>query len=439
MEKRKLYPHEIEYILDFITANIAIPKITAESIMEKNKNSIRVQLERIEIYPDYIDSLKEEMSRQYHKSLIQPGENVGIISAQNIGKEQTQTTLDAFHKAGASENLLVGGISRFNEIMMMTEEPKVTSSKIYYNLKCLGNPKLAELRDSIGSKILEINFKKIIDGDDFTIYKNKEELEKDVDRKKWLSVFREIYPLEDYDNYYMVYKLKKEYFFEYKLSMRSIVKKISRVLPNVDIYHSPIIADNIEIIFCPSEEEYINKRDILELNKQIELIHLFGIRGIKQLFFLKEGDEWISETEGTNFKKILSHELVDETRTLSSQVWDIYRTLGIEASREYLINELGNIMADNNECDIQILSDVMTYSGTLTSISRFALKREQTGPMSKSTFEEPLVNFQLAGFYCEKDKTNSVSSNIIYGKLARIGTGCVDLIYDTSAVLEKNI
>lgn len=428
MSKRKLTSKEIEYILDFITPNLGIPKVTAESIVKKNKKRLQRQLEKIEIYPQCIDTLKKEVSRQYYDTLIQPGENVGIIAAQNIGKEQTQTTLDAFHKAGASENLLVGGISRFNEIMMMTEEPKVISSKIYYKQKY---PNLAELRESVGSQILEINFGKLID--EFSIYKNIEELYADKDRKAWIKPYKEIYSLEGYENYYMAYRIKKSLIFEYKLSMRSIMKKLHKNLSNIDIYFSPVIAENIEIIFCPCIDYYTNMRDILELNKELETIHLFGIRGIKKLFFLKEGDEWISETEGTNFKKLLSHELVDETRTLSSHVWDIYNVMGIEASRDYLIKELGMIMAENNECDIQMLADVMTYSGTLTSISRFAMKREHTGPLAKSSFEEPLVNFQLAGFYCEKDTATSVSSNIMYGKLARIGTGCMDLIYDISA------
>lgn len=451
IKKRHLRANEIEDILSFIEPQLGIPIESAKSIVEKNKASLRSQLKDIRIYPNKISILKETIERQYYKSLAKPGDNVGIIAAQNIGKEQTQTTLDSFHKAGTSENLLVGGISRFNEILTMSKDPKVISSKIYFKNKY---ENLQDLKEEIGLKLLEIYFSKLIS--QFNLYYLNELPEASIE---WHNLALKIYYPEkggssDSDNEkedssekeeseeegktppkkreprIMVYKLKKELMYEYKISLEIIQKKLIAAIDNQDVkvLFSPFNVDpEIHLVHTGS------KKDILYLDKYIENIHLFGIPGIKNLYFLQntgKDNYWFCDTEGSNYKELLAHPIIDNTRTISTHVWDIYNTLGIEASREYLIRELGNIMAENNNSDIQIFVDIMTYSGILTSISRFGMKREQTGPISKATFEIPLPNFLHSALYGEKDVLKSVGSNIVYGKLSSMGTGGIDILYD---------
>jgi DNA-directed RNA polymerase beta' subunit len=438
IKKRHLRAIEIEDILSFIEPQLGIPLESAISIVEKNKASLREQLKSIYIYPSKIPILKETIERQYYRSLAKPGDNVGIIAAQNIGKEQTQTTLDSFHKAGTSENLLVGGISRFNEILTMSKDPKVISSKIYFKSKY---EKLQDLRDEIGLKLLEIYFSKLIS--QFNLYRTEELPETS---REWHNLALKIYYPEkgdpsvsesdesDNENNpikrpprVMVYKLKKELIYEYKIPLSIIREKLIVAIdnPDIQVLFSPLTIDPEIHLIHPG-----SKKDILYLDKYIENIHLFGIPGIKNLYFLQEGKHWFCDTEGSNYKELLAHPIIDNTRTISTHVWDIYNTLGIEASREYLIKELGNIMVENNNSDIQIFVDIMTYSGILTSISRFGMKREQTGPISKATFEIPLPNFLHSALYGEKDVLKSVGSNIVYGKLSSMGTGSIDILYD---------
>jgi DNA-directed RNA polymerase beta' subunit len=424
-KKRHLKESEINDILSFIQPQPGVPFESTKSIIEKNKASLYTQLKEIHIYPSKIPELKEIIEKQYYKSLAKPGDNVGIIAAQNIGKEQTQTTLDSFHKAGTSENLLVGGISRFNEILTMTKDPKVISSKIYFVNK---HKKLQDLRNEIGLRLMEIHFKKLTY--QFNLL-NFEELSNSS--KIWHKISREIYYPEKISKKgntkgkIMIYKLKKDLIYEYKISLSVIREKLISVIDDSDILvlFSPITAEpEIHIIHSGKI------KDILYLDKSIENTHLFGIPGIKNLYYLSQDNYWYCDTEGSNYKELLSNPIIDNTRTISTHIWDIYNTLGIEASREYLIKELGNIMAENNNSDIQIFVDTMTYSGTLTSISRFGMKREQTGPISKATFEIPLPNFLYSGLHGEKDALKSVASNIMYGKLAQMGTGLVDVLYD---------
>lgn len=49
------------------------------------------------------------MNIKYSKSLVPPGENVGLLAAQSIGEPSTQMTLNTFHLAGIEfrENSLI--------------------------------------------------------------------------------------------------------------------------------------------------------------------------------------------------------------------------------------------------------------------------------------------------------------------------------------------
>lgn len=58
------------------------------------------------------------MQLKYMRSLIHPGESVGIIAAQSIGEPSTQMTLNTFHFAGHGAANVTLGIPRMREIIM---------------------------------------------------------------------------------------------------------------------------------------------------------------------------------------------------------------------------------------------------------------------------------------------------------------------------------
>ena len=55
---------------------------------------------------------------KYMKSVIEPGEAVGIVAGQSIGEPSTQMTLNTFHLAGHSAKNVTLGIPRLREIVM---------------------------------------------------------------------------------------------------------------------------------------------------------------------------------------------------------------------------------------------------------------------------------------------------------------------------------
>jgi len=69
----------------------------------------------------------------------------------------------------------------------------------------------------------------------------------------------------------------------------------------------------------------------------------------------------------------------------------------------------------------------MTFNGSIASISRYTLKKDDCGPMGKASFEESLDNFLNAATQGEVEPTTGVSASIICGKRSNIGTGIMGL------------
>ncbi|KAF9653451.1 beta and beta-prime subunits of DNA dependent RNA-polymerase [Thelephora ganbajun] len=71
------------------------------------------------------------MNVKYMRSLIEPGEAVGLLASQGIGEPSTQMTLNTFHFAGHGAANVTLGIPRLREIIMTAStKPKTPSMRI---------------------------------------------------------------------------------------------------------------------------------------------------------------------------------------------------------------------------------------------------------------------------------------------------------------------
>ena len=431
--KRKLTEEEIEDIVSVIKPSIAIPKDIAIGICEKLRKKCYLQLENVEIYPSLIPELKENILKQYYKTLIQPGESVGVATAQSIGERQTQQTLNTFHTAGSAIKTVVTGVPRFSELLNATREPKAKSCQIFLKEKA---DSIATLRELASNMIRELKVKDLVKN--YKIFSNKQ-------RESWYDLFDSIYE-KDYSNFTegIAITFDKELTFEYQISLNMIAEKIESIYSDLVCVFSPnhlcrmdiyVDMNEIEIIDDMTEEEcfqfHLREVSIPSINE----VKICGISGIENIFFEKrENGEWFIETEGSNFQEVLGLDIADKTKTVSNDMWEIYETLGIEAARNFLVVEfIGVVSSDGtfvNDSHILLLVDVMTFNGIITSISRYGLKKENCGPMAKASFEESLENFLKAGIYGEKENTRGVSASIMLGKVPKVGTGLCDVLVD---------
>ncbi|KAK7060450.1 hypothetical protein VNI00_001215 [Paramarasmius palmivorus] len=72
------------------------------------------------------------MQAKYMRSLVEPGEAVGLLASQGIGEPSTQMTLNTFHFAGHGAANVTLGIPRLREIVMTaSQKPKTPSMSMH--------------------------------------------------------------------------------------------------------------------------------------------------------------------------------------------------------------------------------------------------------------------------------------------------------------------
>lgn len=79
-------------------------------------------LDAIHKYAGENDRLRRSLFWKGMRSLVEPGENVGLLAAQSIGEPSTQMTLNTFHFAGRGEMNVTLGIPRLREILMTASD-----------------------------------------------------------------------------------------------------------------------------------------------------------------------------------------------------------------------------------------------------------------------------------------------------------------------------
>mgnify|MGYP005626018731 CR=1 FL=1 len=440
---RQLTEEEIENILDFIKPQQGIPQKTAIAVINKIKKDLREQLESQYIYPEIIPEIKKEIIRQYKLSRIHPGESVGIVCAQSIGEMQTQTTLNTFHSAGASNKTMTTGLPRFRELIDATKNPKIVNNTIFFNKQCKS---IQEIKKEVGNSINGLTIK------DITL---KSFIQTNKQDEEWYDAFKILYS----DRFAMfsncvTFKIDIKKIYDNKLSLEQIAEIIENEYDDLFCVFSPpeisqldIFVDTEQINLPEDRAAFIDEDNAINIYLEecvlstLENLYICGIPAITEVFYTKKDNYWHVETNGINskkiskqyssFKKLLSLPNIDYTKTISNNVWDIYEILDIEAARQFLIEEFTQVMGTGiNICHTTLLVDRMTHAGTISSITRYTLKNDEAGPCCKSSFEETLDNFLDAGAQGLVENTKGVSAAIMCGKRSEIGTGSSKILID---------
>ncbi|KDQ18256.1 hypothetical protein BOTBODRAFT_554491 [Botryobasidium botryosum FD-172 SS1] len=110
------------------------------------------------------NKFKALMNVRYLRSLVEPGEAVGLLASQGVGEPSTQMTLNTFHFAGHGAANVTLGIPRLREIVMTASikpktptmtlpvKPEVTVDEINTFCKSASRLTLSEIVDTVTVK-----------------------------------------------------------------------------------------------------------------------------------------------------------------------------------------------------------------------------------------------------------------------------------------------
>jgi DNA-directed RNA polymerase subunit A" len=131
-------------------------------------------------------------------------------------------------------------------------------------------------------------------------------------------------------------------------------------------------------------------------------------------------------------RKIMKIPEVDETRTVSNDIWETYEVLGIDAAREAIINEAVTTLEEQGlNVDIRhimLVADQMTSSGEISGITRYGVVGNKSSPFARASFETPINHLFDAAVHNEVDNLRGVIENVMINQPAPIGTGLPKLM-----------
>ncbi|MCJ7713303.1 hypothetical protein MUO66_02440 [Candidatus Bathyarchaeota archaeon] len=190
--------------------------------------------------------------------------------------------------------------------------------------------------------------------------------------------------------------------------------------------HATIEVKEDTVYIKPEKPENIKKL----LNK-VSSLPVKGVPDIKRVLVTEEHGEWVIRTDGSNLSKVLEIDGVDTSRTTTNNVHEIAATLGIEASRNALVNEAKGVLDDQGlDVDVRhvmLVADMMVSTGGVQQIGRHGISGKKASVLARAAFEITVPNIVEAAVKGESDPLAGVTENVIVGQSIPIGTGLVEL------------
>lgn len=138
------------------------------------------------------------MELKYLRSLIDPGEAVGVLAAQSIGEPSTQMTLNTFHLAGFGASNVTLGVPRLREIIMTASRTIKTPNVTLTMCSDVSDEEADRLAKRLSCVVLAQLVDEIVVTEKFG---NDQD---DMGSTKTYIVRLELYPREEYEEEYMV-------------------------------------------------------------------------------------------------------------------------------------------------------------------------------------------------------------------------------------------
>ncbi|KAJ3315902.1 hypothetical protein HDV04_000109 [Boothiomyces sp. JEL0838] len=362
---------------------------------------------------------------KYARAIIEPGTAVGAIGAQSIGEPGTQMTLKTFHFAGVASMNITLGVPRIKEIINAAKKistPIITTplqSHIGgYNVKSeSGHVSRTLLSAETATRVVKGRIEKTL--------------------------------LEDVLDYMQEIMVDNEIYLRVKVNLETI-KKLQLEI-NIDLIKWAIVrAPKLKITDAHIKLESINCLRVAVSRGKTDSTNIYLLlQGLKRvlpkvvIMGLSTATRAVINTvssenrlellvEGYGLKEVMGTDGVDGLNCKSNHVLETQATLGIEAARQTIINEIVHTMSSHgmtiDQRHVMLLSDLMSNKGEILGITRFGIAKMKDSVLMLASFEKTTDHLFEASFYGKKDKIQGVSECIIMGVPMTIGTGLFKLL-----------
>ena len=342
-----------------------------------------------------IETVGKKGLELFNKSKVEPGQAVGIVTAQSIGEPGTQMTLRTFHFAGIRERNVTLGLPRLIELVDARKKPVTPTMDIYLDEESKTS---REKAIEVARNILQTTVSSVI-GEVETDYSTEIKL----------------------------------HFNPKRLRERAItVEEINEVLESNKKFKNEVQGNSIVLTLV----EESDLPTVITIKNKILKTTVKGVPDIARVTLVQKDNEWVIQTTGSNIAKVFEVKGIDKKNVRTNNVFEIVSTLGIEAARNALINELNTTLDDQGlEVDIRyimLVSDLMCSKGHMQQIGRHGIAGTKNSVLARAAFEITVPTIARAALSGEVEGLKGVTENVIVGGNIPIGSGTVDLYMQVS-------
>ncbi len=364
----------------------------AKKILPKNMaEELAKKIESYKLKDSKIEKIIDEVVKAYENSLICPAESIGVISAQSIGEPGTQMNLNTKHFAGVSDIKETKGLPRLIEIFGARKQSSTPGMKIFLKKPYNTDEKFVR---QFSANLLETLLKDVASEINVDLMNFRVEIVLDLNEMRNLSI-----PMEKILSQITISKLKAE------------------------------VKDEGNKIYLNSKVQEVDS--LFKLKVQASELFISGVKGIRQVLPQKKSNEYILITAGSNLKQILSMPEVDSQRTITNDIFEINKVLGIEAARTSIIEETMNVFNEQGLAidirHIMLMADVMTHDGMVKGIGRYGVSGQKSSVLARASFEVALKHLFSASVHGEVDELKGVVENVMINQTIPVGTGAYKL------------
>lgn len=335
---------------------------------------------------------------RYQLKRIEAGTAIGAIGAHSIGEPGTQMTLKTFHFAGVASMNVTLGVPRIKEIINGAK--RISTPIITAALECNNNVKTARM---VKGRIERTTLGQVAKSIKIVL----------TSRLALIAV-----------------ALDMEGIQASQLSIDSNIVRES-ILRNRRIklkqQHIKVLdAGKLEV--HPQGDRSTIHFELHALKNLLPTVVVKGIETVERAVINKDNKvKYNLLVEGTGLQTVMGTEGVIGRETTSNHIIEVQQTLGIEAARKCIINEIQYTMASHGmSIDIRhmmLLADLMTFRGEVLGITRFGIQKMDKSVLMLASFEKTADHLFNASVSGRDDKIEGVSECIIMGIPMQLGTG----------------
>lgn len=363
------------------------------------------QLDRIT--PTQLEKFLETCRDKYMRAQMEPGSAVGALCAQSIGEPGTQMTLKTFHFAGVASMNITLGVPRIKEI--------INASK------------------NISTPIITAHLDVEDDADFARLVKGR------IEKTLLGEISEYIEEVFLPDDCFILVKLSLERIRLLRLEVNAETVRYSICMSKLRVKPGDVAVHG-EAVVCvsPRENSKSSMYYVLQsLKQELPKVVVQGIpevsRAVIHIDEQSSRQKFKLLVEGDNLRAVMATHGVNGSRATSNNTYEVVKTLGIEAARMTIINEIQYTMVNHgmsiDRRHVMLLADLMSYKGEILGITRFGLAKMKESVLMLASFEKTADHLFDAAYFGQKDTVCGVSECIIMGIPMNIGTGLFKLLH----------